>query len=193
MFPGSAIVPQFFLSQAMEFNHLCELIYLCSCVLLGSYLLVITERECVGSYLGHPIFKVSSLKIIPCNHSLKNSTDEQVTGPLVFLFHTYKSSCCLEPFVFFSNFAEKDREWVFCPSKCSREDFWSVFLIWHKFNFEVTCWTCSVSFLLGICVCLSCLHACMCCQHSSWVLTKVTGGWLSRSSTLVLLADLKGL
>eukprot|EP00257_Ricinus_communis_P017833 XP_015576365.1 phosphoinositide phosphatase SAC7 [Ricinus communis] len=43
----------------------------------GSYLIVISERECVGSYLGHPIFKVTSLKILPCDRSLKNSPAEQ--------------------------------------------------------------------------------------------------------------------
>ncbi|XAR73686.1 Phosphatidylinositol-3,4-bisphosphate 4-phosphatase [Bertholletia excelsa] len=43
----------------------------------GSYLFVVTERECVGSYLGHPIFKVVSLKVLPCDHSLKNSPSEQ--------------------------------------------------------------------------------------------------------------------
>ena len=48
-------------------------------MLLGSYLIVITERECVGSYLGHPIFKVSSLKIFPCDQSLENSPAEQVS------------------------------------------------------------------------------------------------------------------
>lgn len=46
-------------------------------LLAGSYFIVITERESVGSYLGHPIFKVSSLKIFPCDHSLKNSPEEQ--------------------------------------------------------------------------------------------------------------------
>lgn len=46
-------------------------------LLAGSYLLVIVERECVGSYLGHPIFKISSLKIFPCDQSLKNSTEGQ--------------------------------------------------------------------------------------------------------------------
>lgn len=46
-------------------------------LLAGSYLLVITERECVGSYLGHPIFKVTSMKVFPCDHSLKNSPAEQ--------------------------------------------------------------------------------------------------------------------
>ncbi|CAL5334143.1 unnamed protein product [Camellia sinensis] len=46
-------------------------------MLSGSYLIVITERECVGSYLGHPIFKVSSLKVFPCDNSLKNSPLEQ--------------------------------------------------------------------------------------------------------------------
>lgn len=45
----------------------------------GMYLFVITERESVGSYLGHPIFKVSSMKILPCDQSLKSSPEEQVT------------------------------------------------------------------------------------------------------------------
>ncbi|KAK4710092.1 hypothetical protein R3W88_004605 [Solanum pinnatisectum] len=46
-------------------------------LLAGSYLLVITERESVGSYMGHPIFKVSSMKVFPCDHSLKNTPAEQ--------------------------------------------------------------------------------------------------------------------
>ncbi|KVI08736.1 Synaptojanin, N-terminal [Cynara cardunculus var. scolymus] len=46
-------------------------------LLAGSYLLVITERESVGTYLGHPIFKVLTLKVFPCDHSLKNSPEEQ--------------------------------------------------------------------------------------------------------------------
>lgn len=47
--------------------------------------MVITDRECVGSYLGHPIFKVSSLKVFPCDHSLKNSPTEQVNLLLLYL------------------------------------------------------------------------------------------------------------
>jgi hypothetical protein len=46
-------------------------------LLAGSYLLVITESDCVGSYLGHPIFKITSLKVLPCDLSLKNSLSEQ--------------------------------------------------------------------------------------------------------------------
>ncbi|KAM3250196.1 phosphoinositide phosphatase SAC6 [Capsicum chacoense] len=46
-------------------------------LLAGSYLLVITDRESVGSYMGHPIFKVSSMKVFPCDHSLKNTPVEQ--------------------------------------------------------------------------------------------------------------------
>uniref|UniRef100_A0A6N2LYW2 SAC domain-containing protein n=1 Tax=Salix viminalis TaxID=40686 RepID=A0A6N2LYW2_SALVM len=45
----------------------------------GSYLIVITDRECVGSYLGHPIYKATSLKIFPCDQSVKNSNAEQKT------------------------------------------------------------------------------------------------------------------
>ncbi|KAK8511495.1 hypothetical protein V6N13_024128 [Hibiscus sabdariffa] len=43
----------------------------------GSYLFVVTDCKCVGSYLGHPIFKVISLKVLPCSHSAKNSPAEQ--------------------------------------------------------------------------------------------------------------------
>ncbi|KAJ8545111.1 hypothetical protein K7X08_017694 [Anisodus acutangulus] len=46
-------------------------------LLAGSYVLVITDRDCVGSYFRHPIFKVSSMKFFPCVHSLRNSTAEQ--------------------------------------------------------------------------------------------------------------------
>ncbi|KNA04037.1 hypothetical protein SOVF_203410 [Spinacia oleracea] len=46
-------------------------------LLAGLYVFVITEREAVGSYLGHPIFKVSSMKILPCDQSLKSSPEEQ--------------------------------------------------------------------------------------------------------------------
>ncbi|GAB2223953.1 hypothetical protein Droror1_Dr00004698 [Drosera rotundifolia] len=42
-------------------------------LLSGSYLFVITDRENVGSYLGHPIFKVSSMKIFPCDNSVNSS------------------------------------------------------------------------------------------------------------------------
>ncbi|KAH7529527.1 hypothetical protein ACOSP7_022527 [Xanthoceras sorbifolium] len=46
-------------------------------LLAGSYLIVIAERECVGTYCGHPIYKVSSLKVFPCDHSLSKSSAEQ--------------------------------------------------------------------------------------------------------------------
>ncbi|KAH1224117.1 Phosphoinositide phosphatase SAC7 [Glycine max] len=46
-------------------------------LLAGSYLLVITERESVGSYSGHPIFKISKLKVFPCDNSLKNTPPEK--------------------------------------------------------------------------------------------------------------------
>nr|GFA28144.1 phosphoinositide phosphatase SAC7-like [Tanacetum cinerariifolium] len=47
-------------------------------LLEGSYLVVITERKCVGSYLGHPIYKVLSLKVFCCDRSAKNSRYEKI-------------------------------------------------------------------------------------------------------------------
>lgn len=46
-------------------------------LLAGSYVLVITGRESVGSYLGRAVFKVTSMKVFPCDHSLKNVPEEQ--------------------------------------------------------------------------------------------------------------------
>ncbi|KGN48996.1 phosphoinositide phosphatase SAC7 isoform X2 [Cucumis sativus] len=43
----------------------------------GSYLIVITDRESVGSYLGHPMFRITSLKVFPCDHSVNSSPLEQ--------------------------------------------------------------------------------------------------------------------
>lgn len=79
-------------------NYYCYYYYydLIICMLLGSYLIVITERECVGSYLGHPIYKVASLKILPCDHSLNNSPAEQVSLLLLLLL-IYSDLLCVCP------------------------------------------------------------------------------------------------
>ncbi|KAH0727080.1 hypothetical protein KY284_002945 [Solanum tuberosum] len=63
-------------SLAWKFIHI-EIVHL-----ICSYVLVITDRECVGSYFGHPIFKVSSMKFFPCDQSLKSSTAEQFSALL---------------------------------------------------------------------------------------------------------------
>ncbi|XP_039789978.1 phosphoinositide phosphatase SAC7-like isoform X2 [Panicum virgatum] len=44
---------------------------------VGSFFLVITDRDCVGSYLGHAIFKVTGLKVLPCNNALNTTSAEQ--------------------------------------------------------------------------------------------------------------------
>ncbi|XP_061354997.1 phosphoinositide phosphatase SAC6-like isoform X1 [Gastrolobium bilobum] len=53
-------------------------------LLAGSYLLIITERESVGSYLGHPIFKISSMKVLSCDYSLNNTPAEQKKTEMEF-------------------------------------------------------------------------------------------------------------
>jgi phosphatidylinositol 4-phosphatase len=45
---------------------------------VGSYFLVITDRDCVGSHLGHAVFEVTGLKVLPCNNALSTSSAEQV-------------------------------------------------------------------------------------------------------------------
>lgn len=52
---------------------------------VGTYFLVITDRDCVGSYLGQPIFKVTGLKILCCNNSSISFSSEQVVN-FIFIF-----------------------------------------------------------------------------------------------------------
>ncbi|XP_006662879.1 phosphoinositide phosphatase SAC7-like [Oryza brachyantha] len=42
-----------------------------------SYFLVITDRDCVGSYLGHAIFRLTGLKVLPCNKSVNASAEQK--------------------------------------------------------------------------------------------------------------------
>ncbi|AQK52983.1 Phosphoinositide phosphatase SAC6 [Zea mays] len=44
---------------------------------VGSYFVVITDRDCVGSYFGHAIFKVTGLKVLPCNSAHNTTSAEQ--------------------------------------------------------------------------------------------------------------------
>ncbi|VAH10466.1 unnamed protein product [Triticum turgidum subsp. durum] len=44
---------------------------------VGSYFFVVTDRDCVGSYLGHAIFKVTGLKVLRCNDSLNTSFEQK--------------------------------------------------------------------------------------------------------------------
>lgn len=39
--------------------------------------------------MGHPIFKVSSMKVFPCDHSLKNTPVEQVVSHIYLLISVY--------------------------------------------------------------------------------------------------------
>ncbi|CAO2144014.1 unnamed protein product [Urochloa humidicola] len=43
----------------------------------GTYFLVITDRDCVGSYLGHAVFKVTGLRFLACNNSLGCSAEQK--------------------------------------------------------------------------------------------------------------------
>lgn len=110
----------------------------------------------------------------------------------VFLFLTYSSSCCFELFIFFYHLAEKDGGWVFWPYKCSREGFWSVFFVWHKFNSEVTCLSQLNSIFFFVCMCLCVLLACMCVVN---MLPESRPRWLVAGClglALWWLTDLKG-
>lgn len=56
-------------------------------VFSGTYALVITGRQALGTYKGHPIYRVTSLKVLPCNNNLHKATPEEVSC------FSYSSNC----------------------------------------------------------------------------------------------------
>ncbi|CAH1423350.1 unnamed protein product [Lactuca virosa] len=55
-------------------------------LLAGTYVLVITSRKEIGTYLGYPIFRVMSRKFLCCNEGLSNLNNQQVRGSIPLLW-----------------------------------------------------------------------------------------------------------
>jgi len=45
---------------------------------VGTHIIVITSAKEVGKYLGFPVFRVQSLKCLPCNQALKQLSPQEV-------------------------------------------------------------------------------------------------------------------
>ncbi|XP_057984195.1 phosphoinositide phosphatase SAC8 isoform X1 [Malania oleifera] len=54
-------------------------------LLAGIYVVVITSRKEVGSYLGFPVFRVMSMKFLSCNEALKVSTSQEKRDEAYFM------------------------------------------------------------------------------------------------------------
>ncbi|KAG6500909.1 hypothetical protein ZIOFF_040771 [Zingiber officinale] len=51
----------------------------------GTYVLLITSRKEVGSYLGFPVFNVTSMRVLLCNKALKHSTSQERKDEAYFM------------------------------------------------------------------------------------------------------------
>ncbi|XP_039019606.1 phosphoinositide phosphatase SAC8-like isoform X2 [Hibiscus syriacus] len=54
-------------------------------LLAGTYVLVITSRKEVGSFLGFPVFRVESMKFLACNEALKFSNSQEKRDEAYFM------------------------------------------------------------------------------------------------------------
>ena len=97
---------------------------------VGSFFLAITDRDCVGSYLGHTIFKVTGLKVLPCNNALNTTSAEQVQN----CFFCTLLSCRYQYSLWHSNIllAEKNGKWILGTPGCCREDYRPSLLLWYQ-------------------------------------------------------------
>ncbi|XP_038697614.1 phosphoinositide phosphatase SAC8 isoform X2 [Tripterygium wilfordii] len=69
-------------------------------LLAGTYLLVITSQREVGTFLGFPIFLVTSMKFLPCNEALKFSTMQEKKDEAYFV--TLLKTVELSPGLYYS-------------------------------------------------------------------------------------------
>lgn len=99
-------------------------------------MLVITERECVGSYSGSPIFRIRSMKIFPCDLSLRHAPEEQVCMLcLILLFILNMLNTRFVPTGLI--WAEKNGQGILSLAKYRKDDSWSLFLVRRQHNIEV--------------------------------------------------------
>ncbi|XP_022767755.1 phosphoinositide phosphatase SAC8 isoform X5 [Durio zibethinus] len=56
-------------------------------LLAGTYLLVITSRKEVGSFLGFPVYRVESMKFLACNEALRFSNSQEADPRFVWNKH----------------------------------------------------------------------------------------------------------
>ncbi|XP_008793079.2 phosphoinositide phosphatase SAC8 isoform X1 [Phoenix dactylifera] len=54
-------------------------------LLAGTYVLVITDRQEVGTYLGYSIYHVKSMKFLSCNEALRHSTSQEKKDEAYFM------------------------------------------------------------------------------------------------------------
>jgi hypothetical protein len=111
----------------------------------GTYPLIITGRQCMGTYKGSPIYRVTSMRFLNCNRSLQNSTSQEVwtwfhSSLYVFYLNckvlTYRicrdwigCTACQSPYGSYrSAFARA----VLCNSGKSSQDFCSHMLFAHS-------------------------------------------------------------
>lgn len=55
----------------------------------GTYVLVITARKEVGTYLGYSIYRVKSMRFLSCNEALRHLTSQEVWFAYQFICHYY--------------------------------------------------------------------------------------------------------
>jgi hypothetical protein len=71
--------------------------YLPEMVSAGTYALVITGHKRLGLYKGHPIYKVTSMKVLSCNKNLPAASVDEVLlhifSLVIFLLLCNASSC----------------------------------------------------------------------------------------------------
>jgi len=53
------------------------------CMDVGTYAIVITSRKEVGSFLGFPVYRLMSMRLLACNEALRFSTAQEVRTYIV--------------------------------------------------------------------------------------------------------------
>ncbi|CAH2064359.1 unnamed protein product [Thlaspi arvense] len=96
-------------------------------LLAGTYLLVITSREEMGTFLGFPIFRVAAMKFLPCNEAMRFATSQEKKDETYF--RTLLQSLESTPGLYFSY--ETDLT-VNLQRRCKLAEGWTRKPIWKQ-------------------------------------------------------------
>ncbi|VVB05392.1 unnamed protein product [Arabis nemorensis] len=96
-------------------------------LLAGTYLLVITSRKEVGTFLGFPVFRVTAMRFLPCNDALRFATSQEKRDDAYF--KTLLQSLEATPGLYFSYEADLT---VNLQRRCKLAEGWTRKPMWKQ-------------------------------------------------------------
>lgn len=108
----------------------------------GTYAIVITSRKEVGSFLGFPVYRLMSMRVLACNQALKFSTSQEVRGYIIISYWVINQVLyvwfILNMFSVFYFSIEKGWSVLFDTVKNSGVNAGFILFLWNRYYIKVS-------------------------------------------------------